>query len=177
MKWKMKENNFILLEEEKKHIQSKLEKIEKLLDKKPSLAEVSLTQLQHEKKHQFYQAQITIKIKQKFLRAEQKSQDMITSFNEAFEIIQRQLKKYQGKKKSKITKNPTTIKTTIKQPKKNVIREKNLILELKSIDEAIEQLELLNHDFYLFIEEKTKISSIVYKRDEGGYGLIKTAIA
>ena len=42
-----------------------------------------------------------------------------------------------------------------------------------SVDEAITQMELLDHKFYLFKNEENNRISVVYKRDNGGYGLLE----
>jgi putative sigma-54 modulation protein len=43
-----------------------------------------------------------------------------------------------------------------------------------SVDEAITQMELLDHEFYMFKNEETHAPAVVYKRNSGGYGLIES---
>jgi putative sigma-54 modulation protein len=59
------------------------------------------------------------------------------------------------------------------QPENETIRVKNVELMAMSIDEAITQMELLDHKFYLFKNEENNRISVVYKRDNGGYGLLE----
>ena len=59
------------------------------------------------------------------------------------------------------------------QPENETIRVKNVELMAMSIDEAITQMELLDHKFYLFKNEENDRISVVYKRDNGGYGLLE----
>jgi putative sigma-54 modulation protein len=42
-----------------------------------------------------------------------------------------------------------------------------------AVEEAIEQLELVGHDFYVFINEENQQANVVYRRHEGGYGLLQ----
>ena len=43
-----------------------------------------------------------------------------------------------------------------------------------SLDEAIINMELLNHDFFIYTDDETQKIAVVYKRNDGGYGLIET---
>ena len=54
-----------------------------------------------------------------------------------------------------------------------VVKTKEIELQVMSIDEAITQLELLDHDFYVFINEATQKVTVVYARNEGGFGAIE----
>ncbi|WP_180373055.1 sigma 54 modulation/S30EA ribosomal C-terminal domain-containing protein, partial [Oenococcus oeni] len=63
---------------------------------------------------------------------------------------------------------------TNEDKKIDVIRRKNLSLKPMDIEEAVLQMEMLDHDFFLFLNSDTNQLDIVYKRDDGKYGLIET---
>ena len=54
----------------------------------------------------------------------------------------------------------------------NVVRTKNFVVEPMTIDEAILQMNLLDHNFYVFRNSDTEKTRVVYQRNNGGYGLI-----
>ena len=54
----------------------------------------------------------------------------------------------------------------------DVIREKTVFLKPESVEEAILQMNLLGHKFYMFLNSETDTINVVYKRNETGYGLI-----
>lgn len=54
-----------------------------------------------------------------------------------------------------------------------IVREKHINLAMMSAEEAIEQMNLLGHSFYLYLDGDTGLSAVVYRRDDGNYGVIK----
>ena len=59
---------------------------------------------------------------------------------------------------------------------KTVVREKKFKLTPVTVDEAKEELELSGHDFYVFLEAKTNAVQVIYKRNDGDFGLIEPEI-
>lgn len=58
----------------------------------------------------------------------------------------------------------------------DVIREKSVALKPQSVEEAILQMNLLGHQFYMFLNAETDKINVVYKRNADGYGLISPEI-
>ena len=54
------------------------------------------------------------------------------------------------------------------------VRTKTIAVDEMDLDEAIMQMELSNHDFYIYTDDETDRVSVVYRRNNGGYGLIET---
>ena len=54
-----------------------------------------------------------------------------------------------------------------------VVRVKELVLEHLTEEEALVQIDLLGHDFFAYIDRDTNAVNILYRRDNGGYGLLK----
>ena len=121
-----------------------------------------------------------------FLRAEETTDDMHKSIDRVVEKIERQLRRY----KTKIEKRHT--KESVRFPDFNqaafaenaepvpgeeeprIVRTKSFELKPMTEEEAILQMELLGHDFYVF-EDLSGITSVIYKRKDGNYGLIERA--
>ena len=55
-----------------------------------------------------------------------------------------------------------------------VVRTKSIVPAFMSLDEAIAKMELLDHDFFIYTDDETRKIAVVYRRREGGYGLIET---
>ena len=58
----------------------------------------------------------------------------------------------------------------------NIIRTKTYSLKPMSAEEAILQMNLLGHEFFIFLNAETDSTDIVYKRKDGNYGLIETRL-
>lgn len=57
-----------------------------------------------------------------------------------------------------------------------LVRKKTVVLKPQSVEEAILQMNLVGHQFYVFLEEESGEVSVVYKRSDGGYGLISPEV-
>lgn len=124
----------------------------------------------------------TIQLPYLVLRSEDRSDNLYTSIDKSVGKIERQLRKYKTKINRKSRQkgykgilDTTDGESTEKQldvPK--IIRSKKFNLKPMSPEEAALQMELLNHDFFIFKDHKSNTDSIVYKRRDGNYGLIET---
>ncbi len=55
-----------------------------------------------------------------------------------------------------------------------VVRDKNVDLEPMSREEAIDQMELLGHDFFIYLDKETRKTNVIYLRNDGNYAVIET---
>lgn len=55
-----------------------------------------------------------------------------------------------------------------------LVRTKSIVPAFMSLDDAIAKMELLDHDFFIYTDDETRKIAVVYRRREGGYGLIET---
>lgn len=58
--------------------------------------------------------------------------------------------------------------------KDEVVRTKSIVPDTMELDEAIMRMEMINHNFFIYRDDETKEIAVVYKRHDGGYGLIET---
>ena len=122
--------------------------------------------------------EITIPLKHLILRAESKGDTLFMAIDLAGDKIERQLLKHKKKVNTMIKKregisNYCGELVDQQEEKEPVIKNKEIELTEMSIEEAITQMELLDHDFFLFIDEKTHKQTVVYVRHDGGYGVIE----
>ena len=121
--------------------------------------------------------EITIPLHNFIIRSEETQDDFYASVDKAIDVIERQIRKNKTKIKAKEAK--TRIDFNIVDIEEEEHEENNIIkhkkIEVKPMDEeeAILQLELLGHEFYLFKNVDTDKEAVVYKRKNGGYGIIE----
>lgn len=126
--------------------------------------------------------EITIVLKQVILRAECKADTLYAAINQAVDKIEQQLIRYKKKLNAFIKKREGVSSYFQEQVEENnepaqkeeTIRVKQVELFAMSVDEAITQMELLDHKFYIFKNEKNNNVQVVYKRENGGYGLLES---
>ncbi|MBR2592243.1 MAG: ribosome-associated translation inhibitor RaiA [Oscillospiraceae bacterium] len=117
--------------------------------------------------------EITVKDRNFIYRAERTGQNMETAFSEAADVIDRQIVKHKKKLGDRIKKAaPETAGEPMPEPEYAVAREKRFTLKPMDTEEAILQMDLLGHSFYVFKLTDTGETAVVYKRKDGGYGLI-----
>ena len=153
-------------------VEEKLSKLEKYFA--PD-TEVNVT-LSVEKERQ--KIEVTIPVKGNIIRSEQVSNDMYVSIDLVEEVIERQLKKYKKKIISK-KQNVESFKKEFIEKESDaddeirIIRSKKFDMKPMYPEDACVQMELLGHDFFVFINAETEQMSVVYKRKGNTYGLIE----
>lgn len=153
-----------------------IEKIGKL-DKYFSTEMDATVTLSVEKERQ--KIEVTIPVKGNIIRAEEVSNDMYVSIDLVEEIIERQLRRYKTKlvdakqaaaefSKSYIEKDYDDDDAEVK-----IVRSKRFGIKPMNPEEACVQMELLQHNFYVFLNSETDEVNVVYKRKNNTYGLIE----
>jgi putative sigma-54 modulation protein len=133
-------------------------------------------------KHRF-SAEITLQAKRITINAKEETDDMYSAIDMAVDKLERQIKKH----KEKLTTHK--VNTTADQindrydvlsskgsegsTRPRIVRAKNIFAKPMSLEEAVEQLELLNNEFLVFINVSSGKVSVIYHRKDGDYGLIE----
>ena len=137
--------------------------------------EISVT-LSVEKERQ--KIEVTIPVKGNIIRSEQTSSDMYVSIDLVEEVIERQLKKYKNKIVDKQQNAVAFSKEFIDndyedEEEVKIIRSKRFGVKPMVPEEACVQMELLGHNFFVFLNAETNEVNVVYKRKGDTYGLIE----
>ena len=173
MRIKITGRNIELTEGLKAAVEDKLNKLEKYFT--PD-TEVNVT-LSVEKERQ--KVEVTIPMKGSYIRSEQVSSDMYVSIDLVEEVIERQLKKYRRKLVTKQQNAAAVFKQDFLDEKSEddeeikIIRTKKFDMKPMYPEDACVEMELLGHDFYVFINAETEDVNVVYKRKGNTYGLIE----
>lgn len=122
--------------------------------------------------------EVTIPVKGNIIRSEQVSNDMYVSIDLVEEIIERQLKKYKNKLIAQQQNASSFRKEFIEREvdvddEIKIIRTKKFDMKPMYPEDACVQMELLGHDFFVFVNAETDEVNVVYKRKGSTYGLIE----
>lgn len=170
----------------REYVESKVGKIEKYFDEVPE-ANVHVNLKVYSDRQG--KAEVTIPLPNIVLRAEETSPDLYGSIDLVSDKLERQMRKYLTKvnRKFRKTSQPTDdfqpvspdlldgddeVETSDENLK--IVRTKRFDLKPMNAEEAVLQMEMLGHDFFVFLDGETDSTNIVYKRDNGDFGLIET---
>ncbi len=133
-------------------------------------------------------AQITIRDERgTILRAEERSNDMFASVDAVVDKLYRQINRYRGKRQrnrrsgggARQELEPLPIEEELLEEAveevdadHQIVRRKRFSMQPMSPEEAIDQMELLGHDFFIFFNPDEEGVNVVYKRHDGNYGLL-----
>ncbi len=122
--------------------------------------------------------EVTIPVKGRIIRSEQVSNDMYVSIDLVEEVIERQLRKYKNKiidkKQSAVNFQKAYIENDYMESEDiTIVRSKRFDIKPMYPEDACVQMELLGHNFFVFMNADTDQVNVVYKRKGNTYGLIE----
>lgn len=125
-------------------------------------------------------AEATIYSSGMIYRAEERNTDMYASIDKIVDIIERQIRKNKTRLEKKLRTNafaatPGTSREVEEESEFRIMKIKKHSIKPMSPEEAILQMNLLGHEFFVFQNANTDLTNIVYRRKDGNYGLIETA--
>lgn len=123
--------------------------------------------------------EVTIPYDKYTLRGEETKDDLYAAIDLVVDKLEGQIRKTKSKLKKQIKKNETVLNfdyelSEEEEYKNKIVKRKQLELKPMSEEEAILQLELLGHDFFIYKDVHTNEIDILYKRKDGNYGVIET---
>ena len=127
---------------------------------------------------QRFTVQVTLDSRGVLIRAQEKSKDMRTAIDRVVDALSKRIERYKGKLYDKnrgvsFARQGAAIEEEEIEPPKRVVKTKRFSVKPMPIDEAMNQMELLGHDFFLFVDADTDRLNLLYRRDDGNYGLIE----
>jgi len=117
--------------------------------------------------------EITLYAAGKILRAEGRGTLIDKALAEASEKLERQVRRYKERLTNTKKEKPIPEISSTFEEQPHIVKTKSFVMKPMSLDEAILQLELLDHDFFVFKEADTEQLKVIYKRRDGNYGLIE----
>lgn len=187
MKIVVKGKNIDVTDALREYVEKRFEKLEKYFHKEME-GTVTLSVVKNDQT-----AEATLPINRYILRAEDTSGDLYGSIDAIVEKLERQIRKYKtrvNRKSRQVHKNDIPVFISPEpapeesqdqdqaQADDDIRISKTKTFKMKPMDpeEAIMQMELIDHDFFVFLNADDHETSVVYRRKDGGYGLILTEI-
>jgi ribosome hibernation promoting factor len=125
-------------------------------------------------------AEATIWTKGPVLRARESSTDMKASIDQLVDKLERQARRYREKRRRGATRNSQPVEGRPVVPDEEsplIVKTKQFPVKPMSPEEAVLQLELVGHDFFVFQNAETIDVNVVYRRRDGNYGLIEPQLS
>jgi len=177
MKYTFTGKNISIYDDIKTRAEKKLSRIQKLV---PEGAEVFITisKIRHQ-----YKMEVSVPLHKRLLRAEITAGDVNACIDSVADVLEKQIIKYKGRLRERSRRNAATIEEQsysqdLQEPadvsdEVVIHRTKRFALKPMDAQEAVMEMELLGHSFFVFRNGTTDEVNVVYKRNDDEYGLIE----
>lgn len=172
------------------YAQEKIGNAIKVLDHDPIAVDVVLHMAKNPANPKPAGCEVTVQVKGHIVRVEESEEDMYAAIDVAAATVTRQLRKYKTKVLDKRIRATERIVDHVHEDahpeseldldrlmselsNDEVVREKEVDFAPKTQDEAMVDLDLLGHDFYAYTDRDTGNVHVMYRRKDGGYGVLK----
>lgn len=123
--------------------------------------------------------EVTIPTEYVLLRAEVVDQDLYNAIDLVIDKLEGQIRKYKTRlnrksKDNKLAFNLASIEPLEEEEEDVLVKTKTITPKPMDMEEAIMQMELIGHSFFVYRDTETDAISIVYRRNDGDYGVIET---
>lgn len=129
--------------------------------------------------------QLTVRRKRAILRVEEQDGDPYKAFDTALDTLYHRIARFKGRRSDRKRNggspddellNAEAVPVAVDEdnyPAEQIVRIKSFSVVPMSVEEAVEQMELVSHDFYVFMHDEDNTVKVVYRRKTGGYGLLQ----
>ena len=121
----------------------------------------------------YHRVEITVFDAGMVFRAEQDADDMDEALDLAVDSIVRQIRKNKTRLERRLRSTAFDENEIYSDKSYDVVRRKTIAVTPMSVDEAIMEMELVGHAFFMFMNAETGLIGVVYRRRDGGYGVIE----
>lgn len=179
MKYQIVGKNIVVTDAIRNALQKKLSRMDKyfiISDEIDCRAVVS-------KQRAMAKVEVTIFTKHLDFRSEEKDPDLYAAFDKAIDALQQQMRKLKTRlsRKHKLSlgeaiafENFDAAAEEQNPDADKVVRMKSIYLEPMSLDDAITRMEALGHKFFLYLDMEDNLISLLYMRNDGGFGIIQS---
>jgi putative sigma-54 modulation protein len=167
----------------REYVEQKIGKLDRYL---PSISEawVELSSEETKAAQDRQVCQVTVRSNGTILRAEERSDDMFSAIDTVLDKMYRQIARYKGKRKNRwrgagsaVEPLPIALEEETEDEPRRIVRVKHFPMTPMNPEEAVEQMELLGHDFFVFFNGEEGRINVLYRRKGGNYGLLQPELA
>ncbi len=181
--------NFVISDRIREYVEKKMGKLDRYL---PDIddARVEITQEKTKSARDKNVVQVTLRANGKLLRAEERAEAIYACIDTVTDKIHRQVARYKGKRQNRshghTHKQPDfempmidqeTLNEIAAEDERRIVRVKEFSISPMTEDEAVEQMELLGHNFFVFFNGNSGRINVLYRRGDDHYGLIDPKVA
>ena len=168
--------NLVVSDALKERTIQKLGRLEKLL---PFDADVNV---KFSISRQNNRVEVTIPLRRRIMRAEVTANDMYSALDSIIDVLEKQIEKYKSRVRSRSRRDASfkeeleftgDVSESFDETPIVIDRTKHFPLKPMDAEEAVMEMEMLGHSFYVFRNGHTDVVNVVYKRNDGTYGLIE----
>lgn len=156
-------------------------KLGRLVHHLPNITEstVEITRENTKDPQNRYVVQVTLNSRGTLLRGEVRAPVLAAAIDNVADVLDRQIERFKGRRYEKGRRegerreeSGSTVSEEVDEMER-LVKTKRFSVKPMSVDEAIEQMELLGHEFFLFANPDSNQFNVVYRRKDGNYGLIQ----
>ncbi len=156
----------------KKRVERKLGKLSRHLAHIRSY-KVEVAEEKTKSPSQHFVVQVTLDSNGTLLRGEERGEDLFEAIDKVAQTMDRQIERYKGRLNRRRGSGAKALREEESEPRGEIVKVKRFPIKPMPLDEAIDQMELLGHDFFLFFNAESDSINLLYRRRDGGYGLIE----
>jgi len=171
MKLTIRGDKLVVTDAIKSYIENKLAKLDKYFENPEDLSANIVVRARGIEQI----IEVTIPIKKAILRAEESHKDLYAAIDKVTDKLERSIRKNKTKIKKRKAENMDVFLDfeVEEEPEQKIVKRKVIDNKPMSEEEAILQMELLDHDFFIFENTETNNMCVIYKRKDNSYGLIE----
>jgi putative sigma-54 modulation protein len=170
------------------YVDKKVGKLERYLNQ-VSEARVELSHNAARAAEDRYTAQITLWANGQILRAEESTGDILASVDATVDKLARQIQRVKGRRQQNRRRSTAAVSAEAElaatlvdelpdeEEVGHIIRRKEFFIQPMDEEEALAQMELLGHDFFVYYDMEAKEVNVLYRRRDGQYGLLQPHVA
>lgn len=184
MKMIVKGRHMAVTDPIREYAEEKIGRTAKIIDGEHQQAEIEIWVEKNPSIENNQVVEVTVWTKGPVIRAKEASTDMYAAIDLASEKLERQFRKYKGKIANRHTGKgshaapPAEMLLPVEMPGSDpeIVKTKTLDIKPMTPEEAILQLEMLGHDFLVFTSAESANVNVLYRRNDGDYGLIEPRV-
>ena len=161
----------------RRYVERKLGKLNRHL---PNIIEskVEITEEKTRSRQQHYLVRVTVDGRGAVFHGEERGEDLFKAIDKVSATMTRQLEHHKGKlydkgRGSSLARGEFSGEAEMTEPDRKVVKVKRFAIKPMTLSEATEQMELLGHNFFLFFDADAEGIKLLYRRNDGNYGLIE----